>query len=71
MIDDAFPPRPGEDASWDEVKRYANVCLIADVFLNDSRETSKMLGGTLGALTPEQAWAKAEAFYDREIGGVR
>jgi hypothetical protein len=70
MIDDRFPDLP-EDASWDELKRYANVHLIATFYLIDSRETSKMLGGTQGELTPEQAWAKAEAFYDREIGGVR
>lgn len=64
--DDPFP-QLSENASWDELKRWTNVHVLATTFLNDSREFSKMLGGTQGELTPEQAWTKAEAFYDREI----
>lgn len=68
MHEDYGFPEELHDASYEDIKRFANIRVMAETLLVDSRKTSELLGGTQGEKTPEQAWAIAEKFYDEKIG---
>jgi hypothetical protein len=57
-----FPPLPGPDATFGEIKRYANVTMYAEAFLQydeDFRVPAEL------RLSEVEAWRLAEDNYDR------
>lgn len=64
-MSDGWPPIPAEadGRSWEEVKRYVNIRLFAELFMGDELEWARILG--TDAPGHDEVWARAEGFYER------
>ena len=63
--DDLFPPPIGEALTFDQLKRFANVRVLAMTSLAVDRQYGDPVTGRKGELTPQAAWEQAERDYDR------
>lgn len=59
-----WPAPPGPDATWDEIRRYANLQATADYFMTfDENAVKQGLMRPEWRMTPQQAWKAAEEFW--------
>lgn len=60
---DGYPPMP-LDGDYDQIKRYANVMVIADMLRAEEDADEQILGIPVPRKTPVEQWALAERVYD-------
>lgn len=61
-----YPPSAlGDNPTFDQLKRFANVRVLALTYLGVDRKNGDPVTGRKGELTTQDAWAQAERDYDR------